>query len=78
MSHDYRNELDCAVDAAVKAGELLRAAFHAARGEVDHLAEEEIQHILTARFPLYGYLGEELGILSAPKDSAGHLWRSRP
>jgi ADP-ribosylglycohydrolase/TPR repeat protein/fructose-1,6-bisphosphatase/inositol monophosphatase family enzyme len=78
MIHDYRGELDCAVRAATAAGTLLRGAFHSGEPEIDHCAEEEIQKILTAGFPQYGYHGEELGFVSPPQDSTGHLWLVDP
>ena len=78
MSRDYRGELDCAMLAAAAAGRLLRGAFHSGGREIDHSAEEEIRNILTAGFPQYGYHGEELGFVSPPQDSAGHLWLVDP
>jgi hypothetical protein len=78
MTHDYRAELDCAARAAAAAGTLLRRAFHSGEPEIDHSAEEEIRKILTAGFPLYGYHGEELGFVSSPQDSTGHLWLVDP
>jgi ADP-ribosyl-[dinitrogen reductase] hydrolase len=78
MTHDYKGELDCAVRAATAAGTMLRHAFHSVAREIDHQAEEEIRKILTAGFPQYGYLGEELGFVSRPQDSAGHLWLVDP
>ena len=57
---------------------MLRQAFHSGAREIDNQAEEEIRKILTAGFPQYGYLGEELGFVSAPQDSAGHLWLVDP
>jgi ADP-ribosylglycohydrolase/fructose-1,6-bisphosphatase/inositol monophosphatase family enzyme len=78
MTHDYRAELDCAVRAAAAAGTLLRRAFHSGEPEIDHSAEEAIRKILTAGFPLYGYHGEELGFVSPPQDSTGHLWLVDP
>lgn len=78
MTHNYSGELDCAVRAATTAGALLRAAFHSAQGEVDRRAEQEIGQILTTEFPQYGYHGEELGFVSPPRDSTGHLWLVDP
>ena len=78
MTHDYRTELDCAVKATGAAGRLLRAAFYSGEGEVDWHAEEDIRQILLAKFPEYGYRGEELGFVSPPHDSAGHLWLVDP
>ena len=78
MTHDYKGELNCAERAATAAGTMLRQAFHSGAREIDHQAEEEIRKILTAGFPQYGYLGEELGSVSHPQDSAGHLWLVDP
>jgi ADP-ribosylglycohydrolase/fructose-1,6-bisphosphatase/inositol monophosphatase family enzyme len=74
VTNDYKQELDCGVRAATAAGTMLRQAFHSGAREIDHRAEEEIRKILTAGFPQYGYLGEELGFVSPSQDSAGHLW----
>lgn len=78
MTSRYTSELDCAVRAAAAAGALLLRAFHSARADIDHCAEEEIRKILTAGFPHYGYHGEELGFASSPQDEAGHLWLVDP
>src|SRR5437016_6047969 len=78
MTHDYNSELDCAVRAATAAGTMLRRVFHSGEREIDHEAEEEIRNLLTASFPQYGYRGEELGFVSPPRDSAGHLWLVDP
>jgi histidinol-phosphatase len=66
------NELQAALDAAEAAAEVIRA--HYARGigvrikadtspvtEADVLAEKAIRAILSARFPEYGFYGEETG-----------------
>jgi len=66
------NELQAALDAAEAAAEVIRA--HYARGigvrikpdtspvtEADMLAEKAIRGILSARFPAYGFYGEETG-----------------
>jgi fructose-1,6-bisphosphatase/inositol monophosphatase family enzyme len=63
---------------ATAAASLLRHAFHSAEPEIDHRAEGEIHRILTAGFPEYGYQGEELGFVSPPQDSDGHLWLVDP
>ena len=78
MTHDYKGELDRAVRAAAAAGTMLRRAFHSGELEIDHEAEEEIRSLLTASYPQYGYLGEELGFISPPHDSDGHLWLVDP
>lgn len=78
MTHDYQGELDCAVRAATAAGTMLRQAFHSGAREIDRQAEEEIRRILAAGFSQYGYRGEELGLVSPPQDSAGHLWLVDP
>jgi len=78
MTHGYRGELDCAVRAATAAGTLLRGVFHSGEQEIDHRAEEEIRKVLMDGFPRYGYHGEELGFVSPPQDSAGHLWLVDP
>ena len=78
MTHDYTSELSCAVRAAGAAGTLLRDTFHSGEPEIDHRAEEEIRKILAEAFPQYGYRGEELGLVSAPGDSDGHLWLVDP
>src|ERR1035438_7963212 len=78
MTHDYTSELSCAVRGAGAAGTLLRDTFHSGEPEIDHRAEEEIRKILAEAFPQYGYRGEELGLVSAPRDSDGHLWLVDP
>jgi ADP-ribosyl-[dinitrogen reductase] hydrolase len=78
MTHDFRGELDCAVRAAAAAGTMLRRAFYSGEREIDHEAEEAIRDLLTAGFSQYGYHGEELGFVSPPQDSAGHLWLVDP
>ncbi|HOQ43989.1 MAG TPA: inositol monophosphatase family protein [Bryobacteraceae bacterium] len=76
--NDYRRELEYAVQAARDAGALLRRAFHAGESGVDRRAEMEIQRILMACCPQYGYHGEELGLVRPPQDAAGHLWLIDP
>jgi len=78
MTQDYKGELDCAIRAAATAGTMLRRAFHSGEQEIDHRVEEEIRQTLTEGFPQYGYRGEELGFVSPPQDSAGHLWLVDP
>jgi ADP-ribosylglycohydrolase/fructose-1,6-bisphosphatase/inositol monophosphatase family enzyme len=86
MTYDYKGELDCATRAAVSAGMLLRRAFHAGESDADCRAEKEIQQILMAEFPHYGYHGEELSgyhgeelrFVAPPQDTAGHLWLVDP
>jgi ADP-ribosyl-[dinitrogen reductase] hydrolase len=78
MAHDYRSELQCAVRAAMAAGGFLRTAFHSAATGVDTQAEEQILPILTEAFPHYGYRGEELGLVSLPRDPDAHLWLIDP
>lgn len=80
MNHDYRPELNCARQAALQAGALLRRAFHVREADVDTdcAAEEEIHQTLMASFPQYGYHGEELGFVAPPHDAGGHLWLVDP
>lgn len=75
MSHD--SELDCTLRAADAAGAILREAFHDSRVSghfADHSAEQQILGILNTGIPLYGYRGEELGLVIRPTDSAWHPW----
>ncbi len=75
------SELQAAIGAATAAGAMLREEFlrpGGPRGEGDHadadiIAERCIHGILTAAFPGYGYLGEELGRLRPP-DEHGRIW----
>ena len=82
----YGKQLEVAIDAARRAGDLLRKEFHrpgGPRGNGGHAAADEeaetvISQILTEAFPNYGYCGEELGESKAPKDPEGHLWLVDP
>lgn len=78
MIRNYKPELDHAVRAATAAGHFLRAAFHSAAKHVDREADEKILPILSEGFPQYGYLGEEVGLVSLPRDAGGHLWLVDP
>ena len=72
-SATYDLELTCALTAARAAGERLKTEFH--RGfplEVDRELDVLIREQLTASFPRYGYLGEEVGFTS-PQDEV-HMW----
>ena len=66
------NELQAALDAAEAAAEMIRAHYGRGIGvrvkpdtspvtEADVLAEKAIREILSARFPAYGFYGEESG-----------------
>jgi histidinol-phosphatase len=66
------NELQAALDAAEAAAEIIRAHYGRGIGvrakpdtspvtEADVLAEKSIRGILSARFPAYGFYGEETG-----------------
>jgi len=82
---DYRRPLEAAIDAALKAGAILREDFHrpggprgeGAHADADTEAERAIRGALTAAFPGWGYVGEETG--SQPR-AAGepHLWLVDP
>src|SRR5580700_6902121 len=65
-------ELNAALDAAEAAAKVIQAAYGRAAGmrikadaspvtEVDERAEEAIRAILSARFPSFGFYGEETG-----------------
>ena len=72
-SASYDLELTCALTAARAVGERLKTEFH--RGfplEVDRELDVSIREQLTASFPRYGYLGEEVGFTS-PQDEV-HMW----
>jgi ADP-ribosyl-[dinitrogen reductase] hydrolase len=78
----YEGELKTAVDAACRAGAMLREEFHRPGGprgagghaEMDEVAEAEIRRVLRGAFPAYGYRGEELGFAAAAAESRGHTW----
>jgi ADP-ribosylglycohydrolase/fructose-1,6-bisphosphatase/inositol monophosphatase family enzyme len=75
----YSRELQHAIAAAQAAGEMLREYFH--RGEAqkaDRSADERIYAILSRAFPHFGYLGEEVGLDSTPRDVDRHLWLVDP
>jgi ADP-ribosylglycohydrolase/fructose-1,6-bisphosphatase/inositol monophosphatase family enzyme len=82
---DYRRPLEVAIDAALKAGAILRADLHLpggprghdAHADADTEAEQVIRGALTTAFPSWGYLGEETG--SQPR-AAGepHIWLVDP
>ena len=69
MSHDLKRALAVAREAAIAAGDLLRADFQRPGGprgggdkaEADTEAEHLIRGRLTAAFPSWTYLGEETG-----------------
>jgi ADP-ribosyl-[dinitrogen reductase] hydrolase len=75
-------ELETAIQAALKAGDLLRSEFNRPEGprgsgdhaEVDEPAERLIFEYLTSAFPTYGYLGEELGSRKVPSNADELLW----
>ena len=78
-SSRYRRELQHAVAAAQSAGGILREYFHRGEAkEADREADERIHAILSRAFPDFGYLGEELGTMSAPRDQDQHLWLVDP
>jgi len=76
--------LEVATEAALRAGDLLRADFHRAegpRGKIDKAeADTEAEHLIRARltraFPDWGYLGEETGRVPAP--SGAPVWLVDP
>ena len=75
----YSRELQHAVAAAQSAGEMVREYFH--RGEArkaDRHADERVHAILSRAFSEFGYLGEELGLVAAPRDADRHLWLVDP
>ncbi len=82
MPDSYRLQLETAIAAARRGGDLLREEFHRQGGprgqgghaDIDEIAETEIHRILTGAFPEYGYLGEELGVRAAPRDPDRHTW----
>ena len=79
----YQAALNAAVDAALEAGNLLRAEFHRPGGphgsgghaEVDEQAERVIREKILAAFPA-AYLGEETG--SARGDESEYIWLVDP
>lgn len=79
FSSRYAAELRYAIAAADAAGALLREYFY--RGEAsdaDTKADREIHSILSAAFPDFGYLSEELGDVSHARDTQQHLWLVDP
>ncbi len=82
MEQSYDVQLATAIEAAQRAGAMLRDEFHRPGGprgegghaEMDEIAEEEIRRILLAAFPEYGYRGEELGFKGPPRDEGKHIW----
>ena len=82
----YGKQLEIAIKAARRAGDLLRKEFHRTGGprgsgghaEVDEKAEGIIFRILTETFSDYGYCGEELSESRPPKDPDGPLWLVDP
>lgn len=81
--HNLADALEAAVQAALQAGQLLRAEFHRPGGprgsgghaDVDEQAEQVIREKILAAFPA-AYLGEETG--SADGDDAEHVWLVDP
>lgn len=73
----YQNELHSALEAARQAGAFLRGAFHGGQHHVDHAAEVQIRQLLLARFPDYGFRGEETEFAPS-RDPGGHLWLVDP
>lgn len=79
----YQAALDAAVDAALEAGQLLRAEFHRPGGprgsgghaEVDEQAERVIREKILAAFPA-AYRGEETGTASGGDPE--HVWLVDP
>ena len=75
----YSRELQHAVAAAQSAGEMVREYFHAGEAKsADRSADERVHEILSRAFSDFGYLGEELGLASAPRDADRHLWLVDP
>lgn len=85
MTHDYRQALAVATEAALQAGVLLREEFHRTGGPsspkghcpADDTAEELIRERLLAAFPTWGYLGEETGARAAAEGEP-HIWLVDP
>lgn len=85
MPHDYQRAIEIAIDAALKAGAILRDDFHrpggprgeGAHADADGEAEGVIRDLLTAAFPGWGYVGEETG--TRPRASGEtHVWLVDP
>jgi ADP-ribosylglycohydrolase/fructose-1,6-bisphosphatase/inositol monophosphatase family enzyme len=75
----YERELEFALKAAQSAGHLLREGFQAGfPSDLDEAADQCIYRVLSPAFPDYGYRGEELGILTSPRDPKHHLWLIDP
>src|SRR5438552_3041835 len=83
----YAEALRVATEAALAAGQRLRAEFHRPGGprgagehaDVDEEVErDEIRPRLTTGFPGWGYRGEETRPHRAPQDDAGHVWLVDP
>lgn len=74
---EYAAQLNAALEAALAGGDFLRAAFHSGHNQVDGEAERIIRDVLTARYPNYGYCGEETG-RAAPRTGSEHLWLVDP
>ena len=85
MEHWYNHALAVATDAALKAGAILRKAFHRPGGPsgsgghcpADATAESVIRETLLAAFPGCGYLGEETDGRRGC-DGARHIWLVDP
>jgi ADP-ribosyl-[dinitrogen reductase] hydrolase len=78
----YAAQLSAATSAARAAGDVLRAEFLRPGGprgdhghcDADGQAERLIRDRLSAAFPAYGWLAEELGDPTPGTDPAGHVW----
>ncbi len=83
MAFLYASALECAVEAATRAGRHLLEESRRPGGprgwgshaDADIEAEALIHAKLQKQFPDWGYLGEELGVMAAPGE---HLWLVDP
>ncbi len=82
----YSKQLEVALIAARRAGELIRADFHrdggprgsGGKAPVDAEAERVIRQTLDAAFPDYGFIGEELPGLDRAPAKSSHVWLVDP
>jgi ADP-ribosyl-[dinitrogen reductase] hydrolase len=83
----YQVELQAAINAAKKAGAMLRDEFYSDGGPrgagekatIDEEVEAFLRHTLTKEFPLYGFRAEESPQSNTtPRDEAMHYWLVDP
>ena len=80
---NYEKQLNVAIEAALEAGDLLRAEFHRpggprgqrAHADADEEAEWKIRKRLLDAFPEYRYRGEETG---STETNSSHVWLVDP